>query len=48
MLILSAGQHITPGLESLDILKAQDRAMLTVYVETWATYVQAVACAPTG
>ena len=36
-------ERITPGLEALDILKAQDRAMLTVYVETWATYVQAVA-----
>ena len=24
--------RITPGLEALDILKAEDRAMLTVYV----------------
>ena len=36
-------ERVTPGLEALDLLKPQDRAMLTVYVETWATYVAAVA-----
>ena len=33
--------RITPGLERLDLLKPEDRAALTVYTETWSTYVAA-------
>lgn len=35
-------RRVVPGLEALDILKPQDRAALSVYCETWATYVAAV------
>lgn len=35
--------RITPGLEALDLIKPEDRAALTVYVETWSTYCEAVA-----
>lgn len=34
--------RVVPGLERLDILKAEDRAMLTIYCETWSQYVAAV------
>ena len=34
--------RITPGLERLDLLKPEDRAALTVYTETWSTYVAAM------
>ena len=30
------------GLERLDLLKPEDRAALTVYTETWSTYVAAM------
>ena len=36
-------ERVTPGLERLDLLKPEDWAMLVVYVETWATYVAAIA-----
>jgi P27 family predicted phage terminase small subunit len=38
--------RITPGLERLDLFKPEDRAGLTVYTETWSTYVAAVAPLP--
>lgn len=34
--------RVVPGLVALDILKEEDRANLTAYCETWATYVQAI------
>jgi P27 family predicted phage terminase small subunit len=34
--------RIVPGLEALDILKPEDRAMLSVYCVTWSRYVAAV------
>ena len=30
-----------PGLSQMDILKAEDRAILTCYYETWVTFVAA-------
>lgn len=35
-------ERIVPGLEALDILKPEDRAMLSVYCVTWSRYVAAV------
>lgn len=34
--------RVVPGLIALDILKAEDRANLAAYCETWATFVMAV------
>jgi P27 family predicted phage terminase small subunit len=34
-------QRVVPGLERLDLLKEEDRATLTAYCETWATFVEA-------
>lgn len=34
--------RVVPALEELDLLKSVDRAMLTVWCETWARYVAAV------
>lgn len=33
--------RVVPGLERLDILKAEDRAVLAAYCETWARFVEA-------
>ena len=35
-------ERITPGLERLDLLKPEDRAMLAVFCETWSRFVAAV------
>lgn len=35
-------KRIVPELARLELLKTVDRAALTVYVETWATYVEAI------
>ncbi|MBY0442055.1 MAG: phage terminase small subunit P27 family [Mycobacteriaceae bacterium] len=40
---LAEWERIAPGLEQLDLLKTADRAMLAVYCETWARFVDAVA-----
>jgi P27 family predicted phage terminase small subunit len=40
---LAEWQRIVPGLESLDLLKPEDRAALAVLCETWARWVEAVA-----
>jgi P27 family predicted phage terminase small subunit len=34
-------KRVVPGLERLDLLKEEDRATLTAYCETWATFVEA-------
>lgn len=34
-------RRVAPGLERLDLLKEEDRAVLTAYCETWSTYVAA-------
>jgi P27 family predicted phage terminase small subunit len=34
-------RRVVPGLTRLRLLKVEDRAMLTAYCETWATYVLA-------
>ncbi|MBB5915291.1 P27 family predicted phage terminase small subunit [Nocardia transvalensis] len=34
-------RRIVPGLARLDLLKEEDRALLAVYCETWARFVQA-------
>jgi P27 family predicted phage terminase small subunit len=36
-------QRVVPGLERLDLLKPEDRAMLVVFCTTWSRYVDAVA-----
>jgi P27 family predicted phage terminase small subunit len=33
--------RVVPGLQRLDLLKEEDRATLTAYCETWATFVEA-------
>lgn len=35
-------KRVVPGLSRLDLLKEEDRAALTTYCETWATYVEAL------
>ncbi|WP_324667157.1 putative PhiRv1 phage protein [Mycobacterium canetti] len=35
-------ERVTPGLERLDLLKPEDRAMLATYCETWSTYATAM------
>ncbi|QNJ58057.1 terminase small subunit [Gordonia phage Bunnybear] len=35
-------KRVVPGLTRLGLLKEEDRAALTVYCETWATYVDAI------
>lgn len=35
-------RRVVPGLARLDLLKEEDRAALTNYCETWATYVDAI------
>ncbi|MBW0270769.1 terminase [Nocardia sp. MH4] len=35
-------KRVVPGLSRLDLLKEEDRAALTAYCETWATYVAAI------
>jgi P27 family predicted phage terminase small subunit len=39
---LAEWERVTPGLEALDLLKLEDRAMLATYCETWSRYVDAV------
>lgn len=34
-------RRVVPGLQNLDLLKPEDRAVLTAYCETWATFVDA-------
>jgi P27 family predicted phage terminase small subunit len=34
-------RRVVPGLQRLDLLKPEDRAMLSAYCETWSTYVTA-------
>jgi P27 family predicted phage terminase small subunit len=34
-------RRVTPGLQRLDVLKEEDRAMLAAYCETWSTFVKA-------
>lgn len=34
-------RRVTPGLQRLDLLKEEDRAVLSAYCETWAVYVTA-------
>jgi len=34
-------RRVVPGLTRLDLLKPEDRATLTAYCETWATFVEA-------
>ncbi|MEU8671386.1 phage terminase small subunit P27 family [Streptomyces anulatus] len=34
-------RRVVPGLQRLDLLKPEDRAMLAAYCETWAVYVKA-------
>lgn len=34
-------KRVVPGLQRLDILKEEDRAVLAAYCETWATFVHA-------
>ncbi|MBP5922170.1 MULTISPECIES: phage terminase small subunit P27 family [Streptomyces] len=34
-------RRVVPGLQRLDLLKEEDRAMLAAYCETWSTFVQA-------
>jgi P27 family predicted phage terminase small subunit len=38
---LAEWRRVTPGLERLELLKEEDRALLAAYCETWATYVEA-------
>lgn len=35
-------KRVVPGLQRLDILKEEDRAVLAAYCETWATFVAAI------
>ena len=35
-------RRVVPGLSRLDLLKEEDRATLSAYCETWATYVEAI------
>jgi P27 family predicted phage terminase small subunit len=35
-------RRIVPGLSRLELLKEEDRATLSAYCETWATYVEAI------
>ncbi|MGN2634615.1 phage terminase small subunit P27 family [Nocardia takedensis] len=35
-------RRVVPGLTRLDLLKEEDRAALSAYCETWATYVEAI------
>ncbi|MEU1506442.1 phage terminase small subunit P27 family [Kitasatospora sp. NPDC005748] len=35
-------KRVVPGLQRLDILKPEDRAVLAAYCETWATFVDAI------
>lgn len=35
-------KRVVPGLTRLDLLKPEDRAMLTVYCETWSQWVSAI------
>lgn len=35
-------RRVVPGLQRLDILKQEDRAVLAAYCETWATFVHAI------
>ncbi len=35
-------RRVVPGLQRLDILKPEDRAVLAAYCETWATFVDAI------
>lgn len=35
-------RRVVPGLQRLDILKQEDRAVLAAYCETWATFVNAI------
>lgn len=35
-------RRVTPGLTRLDLVKPEDRAALTAYCETWATFVEAI------
>ncbi len=34
-------RRVVPGLQRLDLLKEEDRAVLTAYCETWSTFVRA-------
>ncbi|MFE5159652.1 phage terminase small subunit P27 family [Streptomyces sp. NPDC056697] len=34
-------RRVTPGLQRLDLLKEEDRAMLSAYCETWSVFVRA-------
>ncbi|MGW1998488.1 phage terminase small subunit P27 family [Embleya sp. NPDC001921] len=34
--------RVVPGLQRLDILKEEDRAVLVAYCETWSTFVSAI------
>lgn len=34
-------RRVVPGLQRLDLLKEEDRAVLTAYCETWAQFVEA-------
>lgn len=34
-------RRVVPGLQRLDLLKPEDRAMLAAYCETWSVYVKA-------
>lgn len=34
-------RRVVPGLQRLDLLKPEDRAMLAAYCETWSTFVRA-------
>jgi P27 family predicted phage terminase small subunit len=34
-------RRVTPGLQRLDLLKEEDRAVLSAYCETWAQFVEA-------
>lgn len=34
-------KRVVPGLTRLDLLKEEDRAVLTAYCETWSTFVEA-------
>lgn len=35
--------RVVPGLQRLDLLKAEDRAILVAYCETWSSFVAAIA-----
>lgn len=40
---LAEWHRVVPGLSRLDLLKPEDRAVLTAYCETWARFVDATA-----